>query len=70
MGFDGVTLENVVHFHMWRNLEQARSQNFEVEGPGSGSQHQKGVRGCHPRKNLKNVHVIWCTLLHLLHKHH
>ena len=44
-------------------LLQARSQDFGREGArfwGSGS--------ITPGKMLKNVHAIWCIILHLLHK--
>ena len=31
---------------------------LEGREPDSGSQHQKGIQGCHPGKIVKNVHAI------------
>ena len=47
---------------------QFRSAARILEGARFWVTTPKGIQGCHPGKILKNVHAIWCIILHLLHK--
>ena len=58
----------MMDFDWLSNIHQARSQDFGGEGARFWVPAPKGGQGASPGKFLKNVPVIWCIILHRLHK--
>ena len=56
LSHDRLRLDLSLSASLWDR--QARSQDFEEEGPGSGTQHQKGFLWRRHWKNLKNIYTI------------
>ena len=60
-----VILDRVIATNTLLRVGQAHSQDFAGEGVRFWVIASKGGAGCHPRKIKKNIHAIWCIILHL-----